>query len=229
MGFLNIKKFRFRSAILSGGVTSDKKLYDIFLKIIEENKISGDILDYGSGKGNLIKLLLEKRIYKAITGCDIIERPESRLLFNWIKTDLNNILNVKDASYDAIYSIETIEHLENPRFTSREWFRLLKPGGIILFSTPNNQSLRSILTFLFKGHFSSFLDRSYPAHITALLERDIIRILAESGFVETEIFYSDKGRVPKFTRLTWQQVSFNIFKGKLFSDNIIVKAKKPLR
>ena len=33
-------------------------------------------------------------------------------------------------------SAEVIEHLENPRGVAREWFRLLRPGGSVLLSTP---------------------------------------------------------------------------------------------
>ncbi len=49
-------------------------------------------------------------------------------LVKWISRDLNNAINIANDSFDVIVSLEIIEHLENPRATAREWFRLLRPG-----------------------------------------------------------------------------------------------------
>lgn len=42
-----------------------------------------------------------------------------------------------DKSFDVVISIETIEHLKEPRQFVRECHRVLKPGGTLIFSTPN--------------------------------------------------------------------------------------------
>src|SRR6516225_6698867 len=46
-----------------------------------------------------------------------------------------------------------------------------------------------ILVFIFRGHFASFQDQDYPAHITALLRTDLIQMCQETGFSEP-YFYS---------------------------------------
>jgi 2-polyprenyl-3-methyl-5-hydroxy-6-metoxy-1,4-benzoquinol methylase len=92
-------------------------------------------------------------------------------------------------TFDLVVSIETIEHLENPRAVMREWRRLLKPGGRLIFTMPNNENIRSILTLLVKGHFQQFTDACYPAHICALLSKDVQRITREAGFVDLTIRY----------------------------------------
>jgi hypothetical protein len=119
-----------------------------------------------------------------------------------------------------------IEHLENPRQVFRNLHKLLVPGGTLVLTTPNQESIRSYMALLFGGHFVSFLGASYPAHITALLREDLRRICAETGFGSPSFLYSGVGAVPKLTRLTWQGVSFGLFKGRLFSDNVGMVVKR---
>ena len=65
----------------------------------------------------------------------------------------------------------------------------------MLVTTPNQRSFLSLLTLVVKGRFSAFQDVHYPAHLTALLEIDLRRIAAESGFVDVSVKYSRSGRV----------------------------------
>jgi 2-polyprenyl-3-methyl-5-hydroxy-6-metoxy-1,4-benzoquinol methylase len=120
-----------------------------------------------------------------------------------------------------------IEHLENPRQVAREWYRILKPGSTLILSTPNNESIRSLLALMVRGHYAAFGDDSYPAHITALLRLDVLRILREAGFSDVRFRFTNSGGVPKLPRANWQQVSFGLLKGCRFSDNLIATAVKP--
>jgi 2-polyprenyl-3-methyl-5-hydroxy-6-metoxy-1,4-benzoquinol methylase len=130
-------------------------------------------------------------------------------------------------AFDVIMSVEVIEHLENPRAIFREFFRLLRPGGGLILTTPNQESIRSYCGLVFGGHFASFLGRSYPAHITALLRMDISRICEECGFGAPLYFYTNSGKIPKLPQVNWQQISFGLLKGRLFSDNLVAVIAKP--
>jgi 2-polyprenyl-3-methyl-5-hydroxy-6-metoxy-1,4-benzoquinol methylase len=48
---------------------------------------------------------------------------------------------VADDYADVVASVETIEHLENPRAFMRQLARVVKPGGVVIVSTPNQLSL----------------------------------------------------------------------------------------
>jgi 2-polyprenyl-3-methyl-5-hydroxy-6-metoxy-1,4-benzoquinol methylase len=120
-----------------------------------------------------------------------------------------------------------IEHLENPRQVAREWFRILKPGGTLILSTPNNESIRSLMALLVRGHYVAFLDSCYPAHITALLRKDLVRILTEAGFSDVRFHFTDHGGLPKLPAVSWQQVSWGLLNGCRFSDNVIATARVP--
>jgi SAM-dependent methyltransferase len=101
-----------------------------------------------------------------------------------------------DGSADAVAAVETIEHLENPRAFCRELCRVVRPGGWIVITTPNQLSLLSLSTLVVKQRFSAFQDAAYPAHRTALLEIDLRRIAAECGLREVDVSYTGSGRLP---------------------------------
>jgi 2-polyprenyl-3-methyl-5-hydroxy-6-metoxy-1,4-benzoquinol methylase len=142
--------------------------------------------------------------------------------------DLNNANAIPAASFDVVIAAEVIEHLENPRQVAREWFQILKPGGTLVLSTPNNESIRSLTALLVRGHYVAFLDSCYPAHITALLRKDLERILSEAGFSDIRFHFTDHGGLPKLPAVSWQRVSLGLLKGCRFSDNVIAAAKVPV-
>ena len=185
------------------------------------------VLEFGAGTGSLIGMLRESGFDGAITGADILPKPElPGTGVSWIEGDLNERLPAADASFDAIISTEVIEHLENPRAVFREFRRLLRPGGALLVTTPNQESLRSLLSLFVRGHHVDFLDGSYPAHITALVRTDFVRLCAENGFERPQVHYSNAGGLPGAPYVSWQQVSAGLLKGRLFSDNVAMVSRK---
>lgn len=52
----------------------------------------------------------------------------------------DHLSELADASFDVIVSFETLEHIENPVGLLAEFSRLLKPGGRIIGSVPNDWS-----------------------------------------------------------------------------------------
>jgi 2-polyprenyl-3-methyl-5-hydroxy-6-metoxy-1,4-benzoquinol methylase len=186
-----------------------------------------EILDFGAGTGTLMRMLREAGFHGRLAGADILPRPpELDHRTEWFQCDLNEPLAAPQ-SFDAIVSAEVIEHLENPRALFREFARLLRPGGILLLTTPNQESVRSLLSLAFRGHFVDFLDSSYPAHVTALLPTDLRRLCAESGFSPPQFSYTGAGGFPGAPRVSWQQISGGMLRGRRFSDNLaMVTAKR---
>jgi 2-polyprenyl-3-methyl-5-hydroxy-6-metoxy-1,4-benzoquinol methylase len=224
---VELKERRSLAAAASAGISNDG-IYSAIERIITEMNLGGDILDFGAGKGRLAMHLSAMDRFDSITAADIIVPPPSETpAIQWIEADLNFPLDAAEAMFDVIVAAEVIEHLENPRGLAREWLRLLRPGGTLVMSTPNNESWRSLLALVFQGHYAFFGPGSYPAHITALLRKDIERIATEAGFEGTRFFYTDQGAVPKIRGLKWQTISMGLLAGLRYSDNVIAVARKP--
>ena len=221
-----LEDHRLHAAEASGGISSDI-IYNRIIEVIQVLDLHGRALDFGAGIGNLTRLLWELGRFEQIAGADILARPE-RLPpeIPWHCLDLNQGESVPPSSFDAVISAEVIEHLENPREVAREWYRILKPGGTLVMSTPNNESIRALVSLLMRGHYVAFDDSSYPAHITALLRKDLVRILTEAGFSQVRFEFTNTGGIPKMPLVSWQQISFGLLKGCRFSDNLIAIASK---
>lgn len=207
--------------------TSSPAIYQPVLRAIAARGVRGDLLEFGAGTGSLARLLLASAFPGCITAADILPRPpDLPAEVRWIPADLNDRVSATDASFDAIVATEVIEHLENPRAVFRELGRLLRPGGWLLVTTPNQESLRSLAALVVRGHFVAFLDGSYPAHITALLRTDFARLCAEAGFAAPEFSYTNSGGIPGLAAVSWQQVSGGLLRGRWFSDNVIVSTRR---
>ena len=221
-----LAEHRLHAAEASGGTSADF-IYSRIVQIIQQQNFQGDVLDFGAGTGNLTRELQALHRFTRITGTDILPRPANLSPeIDWHHVDLNNPATLPPASFHTLIAAEVIEHLENPRELAREWYRLLKPGGKLLLSTPNNESIRSLVALLVRGHYIAFDDTCYPAHITALLRKDLQRILTEAGFHDIHFHYTNHGGLPKLPLVTWQKISANLLTGLRFSDNLIATATR---
>lgn len=216
---------RVKAAELSGGISNDI-IYRAIERLIARGNLGGAVLDYGAGTGALTRRLQQLGRFSSISAADIFAKPKEIKGASWIQQDLNEPIKGYDCAFDAIIAAEVLEHLENPRFTIRELVRLLKPGGQLIVSTPNNESWRSIAALLVRGHYAAFGEASYPAHITPLLRKDISRIFSESRLSAPEFHFTNSGGIPGRPHLTWQMVSCRLFRGVRFSDNVIAFASK---
>lgn len=221
-----LKLQRQLASVASRGI-SDEPVYRAFEQVLTQLDLKGDILDFGAGMGYLVRRLQALGHFTSLTAIDLMPRPVSiDESVTWLSWDLNEAVDIPDRTFDVIVSAEVIEHLENPRAVAREWFRLLRPGGTLIFSTPNNESWRSLIALLLRGHFVYFSDTCYPAHITALLRKDIERILNEAGFSQPKFVFTNVGGIPKIPQLHWQTVSGGLLRGLRYSDSLLAIAKR---
>jgi len=113
-----------------------------------------------------------------------------------ITTDLNlnnHLLPYRDSRFQTITHLEVVEHLLNPLFALSEAARILKPGGVMYLTTPNDYSLIYKLEHL--------LSRKYGPHFHQFSERDLRWLLGAAGFEITrlETFRrSWKGKIARF-------------------------------
>lgn len=86
-------------------------------------------------------------------GADLDRQAAERLGKAFTEVDLDQSLPWPDGTFDAVFSTEGIEHLENHFSFLREVCRILKPGGFLVLTTPNITALRSRVRFFGSGFF----------------------------------------------------------------------------
>jgi SAM-dependent methyltransferase len=110
------------------------------------------IVDVGCGSGAFLSQLYASG-YMNVSGIEPVQYPAPRQ-FQIQSADIcSERFPRQDASCDAITAWEVMEHLENPYFAMREIHRVLKPGGVFIFSMPNAFHWSNKIYFLFTGNF----------------------------------------------------------------------------
>jgi 2-polyprenyl-3-methyl-5-hydroxy-6-metoxy-1,4-benzoquinol methylase len=121
------------------------------------------ILDVGCGKGEFLQEANNAgfRVY----GTDIAKPIRSYLKKIHIPS-FSSVSEVDDNSFDVVTIFDVIEHTPDPHRFISELCRVLKPGGILMVSTPNAASLsarflkESWWVFGPEGHYVLFTPES---------------------------------------------------------------------
>ncbi len=115
-----------------------------------------------------------------------------------VHTGLLENAGYPDASFDAIALIELLEHLREPRGLLAECGRILRPGGILMATTPNGASWTARAM---GASWDVFSLRGMGGHVS-FFNPGSLRLLAQrSGFevagLETrQVRLAEKGQLP---------------------------------
>ena len=136
---------------------TNDKVFELVSSFISKKS---KILDLGAGRGHLSRrvhdLLIKNRfIPKNLLATDFEKKIFQANEVAFKQADFNKELPFPNASFDIVYSVEVIEHLRCPYDFLDECYRILKPNGMLIISTPNTLSLNSRLKFFVTG-FSEF-------------------------------------------------------------------------
>jgi SAM-dependent methyltransferase len=97
-------------------------------------------------------------------------------------------LPFRDASFDAIYSMGTIEHFDETEHAVEEMARVLKPGGRAIVGVPNRHDpfLRPVLATALQwvGLYGYGFEKSYSRRaLRQMLERAGLAVVAETAIL----------------------------------------------
>jgi 2-polyprenyl-3-methyl-5-hydroxy-6-metoxy-1,4-benzoquinol methylase len=139
-GFFNPKKV----------IRSEHRLKEI-LNIVSEQK--GMLLDIGCGSGEITLLIKQAMNPKEVYGIDISDQAIALACPKGIKAFKVDISSSKfpfsDGFFDVIVAGEVVEHLFDPDFFFDEVFRILKPQGVFILTTPNLAAWYNRIALLF--------------------------------------------------------------------------------
>lgn len=165
-------------------------------RILEETRnyipVGAMVCDYGCGAGFLLKRLVETQ---RAAGIDFTRKNLEKAA-ELIQNHPNLIGLFQPSEYaalsgtfDAIYFVETVEHLldqhVSPTFSALT--NLLKPGGIVICTTPNEEDLREHEVFC---PVTRTVFHRYQ-HMRSLSAEGLERMFTEHGFTTVKIFTTD--------------------------------------
>jgi 2-polyprenyl-3-methyl-5-hydroxy-6-metoxy-1,4-benzoquinol methylase len=203
----------------SFGVESftNERIHSRFISLLTGEK-RGKLLDVGAGTGAFSRKLKSEGF--EVTACDI--NPANFLSDGILckRADLNTAFPFADGEFDYVVGAEVIEHIENPWFFLREIYRITKPGGTVILSTPNLHNWYVRLYFALTSRMFNFLS-SYEkiGHITPIFVWNLER-MAEGRFDIEKVTTSH-------TIVPGTDIPLP-FKGLFFGQCIVVKMRRKL-
>lgn len=161
-----------------------KERLKIYLPIIRQQGIGGEklpLLDVGSGRGEWLELLREERLHAR--GVDSNRVLAGQCRDNGLEVVEEDLLvylrQVADDSLGAVTGFHIVEHLPLEMLVEflNETVRVLKPGGAVIFETPNPQNV-------LVGSCNFYFD---PTHRNPLPSQVLKFLLESRGFMRVEV------------------------------------------
>jgi SAM-dependent methyltransferase len=161
------------------------------------DKPRGSLLDLGCGDGDYSHRL--KGLGFKTTAADL---DEKRFRYagdiDFKVCNITESLPFSDSMFDYCLLLEVVEHLPNPYFLIQEIKRILKPGGVLVLSTPNILNIKSRFRFFFEGAYDFFreppLDQvnnpketGFNLHIAPYRYHELEYLLKANGFQVNDV------------------------------------------
>jgi SAM-dependent methyltransferase len=126
------------------------RLYHFKLRLLKKyfsRYFRGRVLDVGCGLCLFTKIAKSWN-FRIVAGdfvpAQVLERKKERADVGWTAFDAA-APPFKPGSFDGLFAGEILEHLPGPEDALREWNRVLKPGGILILTTPNRERRTNVL------------------------------------------------------------------------------------
>ncbi len=159
------------------------------------------VFDLGCGNGSVANELT--KLGHDVTGVDpsVQGIGQAKKAYPNLKIDLGSAydpLKKKYGTFDAVVSLEVVEHVYAPRDYARTLESLLQPGGIAIISTPYHGYLKNLALAVsgkLDSHFTALWDHG---HIKFWSIKTLTELLGEAGLSVERIHRV--GRIPALAK-----------------------------
>src|SRR5882724_2529823 len=163
------------------------------------------LLDLGAGAGIVPQMNFRDQVARAC-GVDPDERVTVNSFLDEGRVGTGEALPYADATFDLVIADNVVEHLTEPAKVFSEVARVLRPGGIFLFKTPNKRHYVPTIARLTPHRFHQAYNRmrgrqaedTFPTRYRANTRADVGRAAATAGLTVDSIRFVE-GR-PEYLR-----------------------------
>lgn len=133
-----------------------KTRFENVSRVIE--KVSGKVLDIGSADGMFSKVILEKTGAEKLIGVEVLRTSVDWANKHWKNSKMKFLvgdahkLKFSSNTFEAVFIMEVLEHVADPKLVLKEVKRVLKKGGYGIFLVPSDSFLFKIVWY-FWLHF----------------------------------------------------------------------------
>lgn len=157
-----------------------------------------NILDVGCGNGYLVNYLSEAGhhvvgIDTAEDGIEIARDTYPHLKFQ-LRSAYERLDDLLGAAVDVIISSEVIEHLYSPQRFLRNMHATLRPGGVLVLTTPYHGYLKNLAISLLNGWDDHHHPEREGGHIKFFSQKSLRQLLVAHRF--RDITFRNAGRLP---------------------------------
>lgn len=161
------------------------------------------ILDLGTANGDFLQQIANEG-YQELYAHDIddyLPADRKKLIKEYRFSELSmEKLPWPDNAFDIVTAWCVIPHIENPFHAMREMRRVLKPGGVFVFTTLHLSAAHSINWFKKHGDFKSYRETNnhialLPPAVVKKTTANLFEIIGTEFFVNPKMFRSSLGRL----------------------------------
>jgi 2-polyprenyl-3-methyl-5-hydroxy-6-metoxy-1,4-benzoquinol methylase len=189
-------EYRYQNAELNN---SHSYLVPAVQRLTRDVNSGAVVMDFGCGNGSLLATLRDRQwrlhgLDFSTTGVEHARRAYPFIEFTVGDVASDSFTHRLIGQCDLVISTEVVEHVFLPRPFARNCFKLLKPGGSLIVTTPYHGYLKNVvlsLTGRMDHHFHALWDYG---HIKFWSPATLTTLLTEAGFEKYE--FHGVGRLP---------------------------------